>query len=260
VQDPVTYFFLHLRDALRRQNLVMAAPPRPLDDSVRRSRRLYTHASPPLREVLATLNKDSDNLAAEVLLRTLGNTRKSRGITAQDGLAVVRNTLRTAFPRYADEVVMRDGAGLERGTKVSAAFMLALLRRVEQHRVWRAEFVRSLSLAGADGTLRYRGYPGRLHGRMRAKSGSLTGVVNLSGYFYPLTDTVVFSFLVNDSRDRHWRELQRAQDAVVTGIYDHLLGQEAPPEPIAKPEQHFRIAPVPPPASPPKPPPPSPDR
>ncbi len=212
VNDPVAYFFHFLRRGLRRLGIKGEMPLLAAPTPAEGAERLYTHYSPPLRSLIADVNKESNNLTAEVVVRALALTNKSKGVTGKEGLAVLRAALLQDFPRFEEQFHLADGSGLSRSTKVSASFMVHLLSRVLSHQEFRAEFLSSLSLGGWDGTLRYRTYPERFRGRLRAKSGTLAGVQNLSGYLHLLKDVVVFSidqkpltFTINfrDVRVRH---------------------------------------------------------
>jgi D-alanyl-D-alanine carboxypeptidase/D-alanyl-D-alanine-endopeptidase (penicillin-binding protein 4) len=127
---------------------------------------LGTLRSPPLTTVIGETLRESDNLAAEMLVKTLG------GGTWPAGIAAVRATL-TAEGVPMAGVVQVDGSGLDRGDRVPCAALAAVLAtgRLEP----------LLPVAGRCGTLvgRMVGQPGAQ--RVIAKTGSLTGVVALSG-------------------------------------------------------------------------------
>ena len=234
IADPAAYFSYRLRASLHRRGIGGELPLQPLPSAGLATRHLHTHRSEPLRELLATLNKESDNLAAEMVVRALARARSPAEPTVEAGLAALHGAIFRDFPKFRDQVRLVDGSGLSRENRLSASFIVHLLNRVLSHGEFRSDFVRSLSVGGWDGTLEFRDYPDRIKGRIRAKSGTLDGVQNLSGYLYTLTDQVVFSFLINGD-PRPFRELQAAQDRVLTEIFDQLLAEEAPPPPLEKP-------------------------
>ncbi|MCZ6627222.1 MAG: D-alanyl-D-alanine carboxypeptidase/D-alanyl-D-alanine-endopeptidase [SAR324 cluster bacterium] len=227
VNDPVVNFYHHLRSSLHRIGIEGDMPRRRLPAGGMPSKRIHTHYSAPLRELLVDVNKESNNLAAEVMVRTMGMTRKTKGVTGADGLKVLRAALFEELPKFKGKVEMADGSGLSRDTRLSASFLVHMLNRVLRRQDFRAEYLSSLSLAGWDGTLRYRNYPKHMRGQIRAKSGTLAGVQNLSGYLTLKKDVVVFSFLINDS-DQHYLKLQAKQDRALAGVFDALLEWENP--------------------------------
>ena len=233
ISDPAAYFSHRLRASLHRRGIGGKLPLRPLPSAGLATRHIHTHRSEPLRELLTTLNKESNNLAAEMVVRALGRSRRPAEHTVEAGLAVLQGAIFRDFPKFREQVRLVDGSGLSRENRLSASFIVHLLNRVLSHGEFRSDFVRSLSVGGWDGTLEFREYPGRIKGRIRAKSGTLAGVQNLSGYLYTLTDQVVFSFLINGD-PRPFQELQAAQDRVLTEIFDQLLAEEAPSPPPEK--------------------------
>lgn len=156
---------------------------------------LFTHTSPPMREILAAFMKPSQNQIGEILLKTLGRELRGMG-TSGAGVTVVDSLARTwgMPPRQLQQV---DGSGLSRYNLVAPAFLVALLER--ESRSPHAEvFAAALPVAGRDGTLagRMRGTPAE--GNVKAKTGTLSGVRSLSGYFTTAAgEPMVFSMMVN---------------------------------------------------------------
>jgi serine-type D-Ala-D-Ala carboxypeptidase/endopeptidase (penicillin-binding protein 4) len=152
-------------------------------------------------------NKESNNLFAELILRTLG---REKGATVPDpdarknatrgddeaGVAVVKRWL-SDHNIDATSIAIHDGSGLSRLdliTPESAARLLA----VAAQSPWRQTFYDSLPAAGRDGTL--QGRLTNLTGRVAAKTGTLTYDHSLSGYANTESGAVVaFSIICNDA-------------------------------------------------------------
>ena len=64
VNQPVDYYFMLLRDALRRVGVGGAMTVQPKDGPFKSRQRLYIRLSDPLRELLERINKDSSKVAA----------------------------------------------------------------------------------------------------------------------------------------------------------------------------------------------------
>ncbi len=221
VERPRVNYYRQLRAALRAAGVEGEMPLRLEAPLPPRRRHLHTHRSPSLREVLVEVNKHSSNLTAEILLRTMGLYERKEGVSTADGLTVLRRVLAREFREAPTQAQLVDGSGLSRENRLSALFMVRLLNRVRGRFGMRPEFINSLSVALTDGTLQFRHFPWRMKGKLRGKTGTLSGVSNLSGYLDLPRDLVVFSFLINDPA-LHYTALQRAQDAVLTDIYDGL--------------------------------------
>ncbi len=157
--------------------------------------------SPPLRDVVAAMVSSSDNLIAEMLVREVGLARSGVGDTPAGTDAVRAELDELGVP--VEGVVLRDGSGLDRGNQATCR---ALLDAVElRGRDGLGALDTGLAVAGRSGTL-YRRLEGTaLEGRLRAKTGSLDGVVGLVGVLEggdgPGADsgTLEFAMLVNGS-------------------------------------------------------------
>jgi D-alanyl-D-alanine carboxypeptidase/D-alanyl-D-alanine-endopeptidase (penicillin-binding protein 4) len=157
---------------------------------------LAEHDSPPLGLDIQVINKVSQNLHAEMLLRLLGREKGLRGSIA-GGLDVLRGFLALADVR-PEEYAFYDGSGLSRENLVSPRATVKLLRFAAQQS-WGAEYMASLPVAGVDGTLasRFKTLPPTA--MLRAKTGSLEHVNVLSGYLTTGEgERLVFSIMGNN--------------------------------------------------------------
>ena len=173
--------------------------------------------SPPLLELLRVLNKDSNNLYAEVVLREVGRTRRNAG-TAAAGLLELEAFL-TACGIPAGSYSFDDGSGLSRRNLASPSAVTALLACMHRSD-YRADWISTLAAAAQDGTLesRFRNSPGS--GRIRAKTGALAHSSALSGYVLGEVDggeDVVFSILVNNHTARS-AQVRAVIDRIVVAI------------------------------------------
>ncbi len=173
--------------------------------------------SPPLSDLLKETNQNSNNLYAEALLRTLGakagNTLNPKDSTADVGLRVVKATL-TALGVDPGGYILVDGSGLSRHNLVSPEAIAQTLRSMATSPlaiVYRA----SLPVAGISGTLQNRFRDTDAQGIVQAKTGTVSGVVALSGYVdAPNYEPLVFSIIVNQS-DQPAATLRQAVDEIV---------------------------------------------
>jgi serine-type D-Ala-D-Ala carboxypeptidase/endopeptidase (penicillin-binding protein 4) len=157
---------------------------------------LASYQSQPLVEDLRVINKVSQNLHAEILLRLLGREKGAAG-TVEGGLEVLRGFLnQAAVP--SDQYVFYDGSGLSRQNLVSAHAIVRLLSYASSQ-PWGASFRETLPVSGIDGSLSDRFNNMDAKARIFAKTGSLGGVKALSGY--AITDRgeqIAFSILSNN--------------------------------------------------------------
>ncbi|MEW5855236.1 MAG: D-alanyl-D-alanine carboxypeptidase/D-alanyl-D-alanine-endopeptidase, partial [Myxococcota bacterium] len=129
-----------------------------------------------LRELCALTNKDSLNLHAETLLMQLGRLAGAEPTTF-GGLQVVGELLVEAG-RDPSRVRLVDGSGLSRMNLLSPEAAVSVLRHTLQRD---PAFADLLAVAGEPGTLQHRLVGTVGQGRVRAKTGTLTGHRNMVG-------------------------------------------------------------------------------
>jgi D-alanyl-D-alanine carboxypeptidase/D-alanyl-D-alanine-endopeptidase (penicillin-binding protein 4) len=180
LEDPARYAATVFAEVLVASGIAVAggvattSDPLPADVRV-----LATHESPPLAEILKVLDKESQNLYAELLLRQLGLKAKGEG-TAEAGEAAVREFLERIGVQ-AESWALQDGSGLSRSNLVDAHGLVGLLAAMARHPYAQA-FRESLAVAGVDGTLKARFRGTRAEGRLLAKTGTLRYANGLAGY------------------------------------------------------------------------------
>jgi D-alanyl-D-alanine carboxypeptidase/D-alanyl-D-alanine-endopeptidase (penicillin-binding protein 4) len=167
------------------------SPPMPQPPAV-----LAEHQSLPLGLDVQVINKVSQNLHAEMLLRLLGHEKGTSGSIA-GGLEVLRGFLAQAGVQ-PQEYAFYDGSGLSRENLVSPRATVRLLRYAAKQ-TWGAEYMESLPVAGVDGTLASRFKMLSPGVKLQAKTGSLDHVNALSGYLTTIKgERLVFSIVGNN--------------------------------------------------------------
>ena len=171
-----------------------------------------TVTSPPMRQVVGQMLRDSDNLTAELLVKELGHRFAGEGSTAA-GVGVVRQTLHSAgLPLAGLKAV--DGSGLDRGDRATCALLTAVLEADGPS----GPLASGFPVAARTGTLARRFFGNPAAGRLRAKTGSLDNVAGLTGYIGPRGggEDLSFSLLVNDlTSDGAGRALQEQIGALL---------------------------------------------
>jgi serine-type D-Ala-D-Ala carboxypeptidase/endopeptidase (penicillin-binding protein 4) len=177
---------------------------------------LASHVSAALMEDIAVTLKVSQNLHAELTLRTLGKLLARDGSLGQ-GTRVVRQFLISIGVRPQDFFFF-DGSGLSNQdliTPRAATALLAYASRQPWGQNWRA----ALPVAGVDGTLSGRFTHSPVKGRLDAKTGTLGEVRALSGYLTTASgQTLAISILVNDHQPDSKAE-SKAMDQLVEMIW-----------------------------------------
>ena len=232
-----TRFFVHvLREVLLAEGVLVEGRPVDVDDlSIRPDyaapglRRVASYTAPPLSEIVDVINKRSQNLYAEQVLRTLGAERPVlddddlEAGSAAMGVAAAHRTFAAAGVDTS-RLQLVDGSGLSRLNFVTPAMTMALLRHMWTHpdAGVRAAFLASLPVGGVDGTLEYRFRDGPARGRVQAKTGTLSNGSALSGYVEAADGTpLAFVLMVNHYTGARSRVAKAAEDRVVALLARH---------------------------------------
>ena len=219
VHQPALWAATLFRDALKRRGIEVEGEARMVDarenkEGARldpeRSVELAAVTSRTLGQIVRLTNKESINLYAELILRTLGKERgmsvpapdpkkaRTRG-DDEAGVAVIRQWLESRGVRV-DALALHDGSGLSRlnlVTPEATARLLGLMIQTPSAESFRD----SLPVAGRDGTLKFR-LRSVNSNRILAKTGTLTYINSLSGY--ATTDDeelLAFSIICNDETE-----------------------------------------------------------
>jgi D-alanyl-D-alanine carboxypeptidase/D-alanyl-D-alanine-endopeptidase (penicillin-binding protein 4) len=240
VHDPAAWAATLFKRALVARGIKVTGDARPRDFRTadketfdpQKAAELAHEDSEPLSAIIRHTNKESDNLYAELILRTIG---KERGASAPDpdprknrqrgddeaGAAVVRWWLESKAINTRG-LAIRDGSGLSRLDLITPQTTARLLLAIS-NASGGGVFHDSLPIAGRDGTL--NGRLKKLTGRLFAKTGTLTYVHSLSGYTVtPDNETLVFSIMCNDATGR---DAVRIIDDIATTIAEFRLSPAA---------------------------------
>ena len=231
IVNPTEYFVRVMVSVLRDAGIEVTAEEVDVDEWGRRPRyetmrRVATHISPPLSEIVEETNTSSNNLYAEHLLRTLG-AYVYRGADLPTGSAFAGYAAMEPFLERIgvdpESFRVADGSGLSALNRLTPVGIVAVLRGMRDHpdaRVARS-FYESLAVGGRTGTLRGRYRSGDARGNVHAKTGYISGARTLSGYVTSdRGDTIAFSLLCNNYPVSTSR-VNRAQDEIVELLADY---------------------------------------
>jgi len=200
---------------------------------------LARHESARLSEIVARINKWSINWLADRVIMTAAALVKREPPSMELALAAMYDWL-GRHPRIAkSDLLVDSGSGLSYHTRITAHELVAIVRSAAgfvagsdaaQSRAW----LDSLSVAGTDGTLagRFRD----LRGRIRAKTGTLSTVIALSGLLeVDPQRPLAFSLVTNGASPLSPRYVRRAHEQVVGVLSRYLARTRKAGEPVAAP-------------------------
>jgi D-alanyl-D-alanine carboxypeptidase/D-alanyl-D-alanine-endopeptidase (penicillin-binding protein 4) len=180
---------------------------------------LAEHISPALLESIRLTNKISQNLHAELLLRTVGQAKAGLG-TTDAGIWLEQDFLKTAGIREGD-VVLVDGSGLSQNNLMTPRAITDLLRYAFRQ-PWGADFLSTLPIAGVDGTLENRMKGTAAADQLQAKTGTLEHEHSISGYATTLRgEHIVFAIFGNNNPQRG-RDATAPLDEIAVAMVETL--------------------------------------
>ncbi len=213
VSDPALFAARVLKESLEKSGISVAGKARAVNwkypTNTDELTELASVDSEPLYDTVRRMNRDSINLHAELLLRTLGRQFGSEApdedpkmnlLRGDDlaGAAVIEKWI--SEKRLADnEIAVHDGSGLSRLNRVSPELIVRVLILAAQSD-YASFFTDSLPVSGQSGTLRAR--LGDATGRIAGKTGSIKYVNSLAGYAESGGETIAFAIICNDETTR----------------------------------------------------------
>jgi D-alanyl-D-alanine carboxypeptidase/D-alanyl-D-alanine-endopeptidase (penicillin-binding protein 4) len=195
IYDPALHFgstltaFLQQRGVKMKHSVVRGTVPAG-------ARLVLVDKSPPLKDVVATLNHYSNNIIAETLVKAMGAEVLGAPGTFDNGLAVGRQYLEQKVGLQPGSYVYENGSGLNDVNRFTARQLAQLVRAVSADYEIATEWFTSLAVAGTQGTISHRMKDTPAVRHLRAKTGTLRGVSALSGtVVQPSGNVVAFSIL-----------------------------------------------------------------
>ena len=176
-------------------------------------------ASPPLADVIRSVNKFSNNIMARQLLLTIGAELIGPPGTVEKGREAIGLVLASRGLALID-LHLENGAGLSRETRISARDLGRVLLDASDS-PYQSEFISSFALGGLDGTLRRRFTQDDLRGRVHLKTGRLDDVFAMAGYVYSRSGRQFIVVGIQNSKGAHQGPGEEAETALVRWVYEH---------------------------------------
>jgi D-alanyl-D-alanine carboxypeptidase/D-alanyl-D-alanine-endopeptidase (penicillin-binding protein 4) len=174
-------------------------------------------SSRPLWQLIGDMNKYSSNQIAETLLRVSAAETLGDG-SAEGAVELTRQTL-DKYGIDATGAVLFNGSGLTREGRVTPRQLAGVFQALYTNPEWRYEAMTSMAVYGRDGTVsrRLRGTP--VADQARVKTGSVAGVLTLSGVVECKSgEALAFALMFQDLANA-WRPT-RVWDKFVASLYD----------------------------------------
>jgi D-alanyl-D-alanine carboxypeptidase/D-alanyl-D-alanine-endopeptidase (penicillin-binding protein 4) len=195
--NPLRYMQAIVRGELANLNIAVDGQIQ-LGNTTKNTLLIASHSSKPIAQLLADTLKPSDNLYADSLFLHAATKINGSPLNWAQAQQVVKNFLQQQTGVNLQTAVLTDGSGLSRQDLLSPQQTVGLLQFLHQKFPLSYEYIAALPIAGQDGTLQRRLRLPSQKGLVRAKTGTMSGIVGLSGYLYTANShTLAFAIFVN---------------------------------------------------------------
>jgi D-alanyl-D-alanine carboxypeptidase/D-alanyl-D-alanine-endopeptidase (penicillin-binding protein 4) len=175
-----------------------------------------THNSQPLPQLVRDMLKKSDNVIAGALFKKLGQLYSNRPGSWENGSIAVSQILSKQAGVQTSGMRLLDGSGLSIDNLATPAQFMQVLQYAYNNGKTSEHFISALPIAGVDGTLKHR--MGNISHKIRAKTGTISGVVSLAGYATTSSkDSLAFVIIINGNKGLHWR-YKGMEDKIATAL------------------------------------------
>jgi serine-type D-Ala-D-Ala carboxypeptidase/endopeptidase (penicillin-binding protein 4) len=211
VWQPALYTAELFRESLQRDSIAVLGYTR-LGTTPLHAVELANHGWP-IDSVLITMNKFSDNLSAENLLKTIGARQRGLPGTARNGI-YAENEFLSSFGIDTSACSIVDGSGVSHYNLLTVDDITRLLAGIAKRPDPFHVIYASLPVAGIDGTLESRMIGTAAQGTVRAKTGTISGVSAMSGYVTTSDGELLAFSMVMENFVTPTRYYQGAQDRI----------------------------------------------
>jgi D-alanyl-D-alanine carboxypeptidase/D-alanyl-D-alanine-endopeptidase (penicillin-binding protein 4) len=214
IDNPTLFFLSLIKDCIETRNIKFRGALIDIDDykgriAYNELKQISEIISPPIKDIIKVLNKQSNNLIAEALLKTISKENSGKGSFNKG--AEILTKFANKIGIKSDNLAIVDGSGLSRLNLISPNGITSVLAYMFKNE-YKGEYVGSLAAPGEDGTLKKRMTKSVAQKNLNAKSGSMNNVNNLAGYVKTKDgENLAFSIMIAN---------HTAPQNVVTNIID----------------------------------------
>ena len=211
VWSPEMYFLTLAKEELARQGIAFEG--RLVLDTIPHRAFLVSEHLQPIDSVLVFLNKMSDNLSAENVLRVLGVVRYGQPGSSEHGISVVKGFL-YSLGIDTTKFSMVDGSGVSYYDLLTPDLLVHLLTGMHARKKSFDLFYETLPNAGVDGLLVTRMRGTSAQNNLHAKTGTLRGASTLTGYVRTADGELLAFSMMMQNYLGSGEPYRKAQDAI----------------------------------------------
>jgi len=173
--------------------------------------------SNPFYNVMANMNKESDNHTAITVFKVIGAKHYTPPGTISKGEeAVIKFLTSIGNPRSNFEIL--EGSGLSRFNSVNSDLYMRLLKYMYDDVKTFDYFYSSLAIAGFDGTLKSRMIGTEAEKNIHAKTGTLNSVSSLAGYAISRDNELLIFYIAMNGFGSSANKVRYKQDLICEAL------------------------------------------
>jgi D-alanyl-D-alanine carboxypeptidase/D-alanyl-D-alanine-endopeptidase (penicillin-binding protein 4) len=213
ITKPYKSFYYALKDTLKKSGVTVQGTMR-LGKVPSSATILFTHYSRPLEQIVSRTAKKSNNLYARHLLLYLGAKKYGAPATLAKGRKAVEYILKSKGALNGSGTLHIDnGSGLSRDSKMSAKMLAGMYENA--YKRYGERWMKTLSIAGVDGTIKRRFRNTAAKNRAWMKTGTLNRVKNIGGYVKNRGGTLYTVVILVNTNQGRWKASKLQNDIII---------------------------------------------
>ena len=205
ITKPYKSFYYALKDALKKAGVTVSGKMR-LNKVPSNANILFTHYSRSLEKIVSKTAKKSNNLYARHLLLFLGAKMYGAPATLSKGRQAIEYILRSKGALGRGTLRIDNGSGLSRTAKLSAKLLAQMYDNAYSR--YGSRWMKTLSIAGVDGTIKRRFRGTVVKNRAWMKTGTLKRVKNIAGYVKSRSGRMYTVVIIVNTKKGNWKAAQ----------------------------------------------------
>jgi len=205
ITKPYKSFYYALIDALKKDGVTVVGKMR-LNKVPSNANILFTHYSRSLEKIISRTAKKSNNLYARHILLFLGAKMYDAPATLSKGRQAVEYILRSKGALSSGTLKIDNGSGLSRSAKLNAKLLAKMYDNAYTR--YGTRWMKTLSIAGVDGTIKRRFRGTVVRNRAWMKTGTLKRVKNIGGYVKNKRGQFYTVVILVNSKAGNWKASQ----------------------------------------------------
>ncbi len=194
------------------------------------AKKFYTNYSDSLEKIISITAKKSNNLFARHLLLTLGAKIYGTPSSLDKGRRAVRHILNRYHLLDTQRCYIDNGCGLSRASRITARSMSRVLDHA--YKGYGKRWMRTLSIAGVDGTIKRRFRGSIVQRRAWMKTGTLNDAKNIVGYVQSRTGKIYTVVILTNGGRARWQGAALENEIIKWLVTYNGTGSKMPIDPI----------------------------